>query len=216
MRFITFRYFLLFFSLLILNTQAFAKYAFHATAFNDISCSNARLIAYGPFDYKTAPHDKIQIVLDYHFTPERYYSENDINYTLGALPNYHPALLNMVKVYLYRASKHRRKQRLSKTKLRPPECYLYRALRFRPKDHQTHNLFAYFLYKIKKYDEAIEYYKKSIKIKKKNAEAYYHLGLILVTLDRFEEARKYAKIAYKQKYPLKGLKRQLKKAGYPL
>lgn len=202
--------------LLTLSTQAFSRYPFTGNSFKGFPCANTHLIPYGPFDYKTAARHHILVVLDYHFTPELRFSEGDLDYTLGALPNYHPALLNIVKLYLRNPKKYGKKEDIRATALRPVECYFYRALQFRPQDYKTYSLFAYFLYKLKKYEEAEDYYKQAIEINKKDAESYYNLGLLLVTLKRYKEARKYAKLAYKYKYPFKGLKKRLAKAGYPL
>ena len=48
----------------------------------------------------------------------------------------------------------------------------------------------------------------------KSSELHYILGLILLELKEFETAREHAKQAYELGYPLPGLKKKLKAAGY--
>lgn len=47
-----------------------------------------------------------------------------------------------------------------------------------------------------------------------SSEVHYYLGLILVKMDRPEEAVQYAKLAYDKGYPLPGLMFQLERRGY--
>lgn len=47
-----------------------------------------------------------------------------------------------------------------------------------------------------------------------SSEVHYNLGLVLIKMDRAEEAVRYAKLAYDKGYPLPGLMFQLERRGY--
>jgi tetratricopeptide (TPR) repeat protein len=98
----------------------------------------------------------------------------------------------------------------------PPECWLQRALVFRPQDPNLRVLFGNYYVRIKRYELAVEQYQNAVKLAPRSPEAHYNLGLALFKLQRFEEARKHAKIAYSLNYPLPALRDQLKDSGFPL
>ena len=178
--------------------------------------------AYGPYDYKVAPAHRISIVTGAHFTPEvaRLKASKtgsiirDIDYTLRALPNYHPALYSLIQLYFQDSKRYRRWYKTKK--IPPPECYLKRSINYKAEEYETYSLYGYYLHKRKKYKQAEVQYQRSFKKNRRSTEARYNYALMLIELKRYEDARKQAKLAYKYGYPLQGLKRKLKKLGYSL
>ncbi len=100
--------------------------------------------------------------------------------------------------------------------IRPPECYLQQAIRFASDDPMPRFLYGYYLSKKKQYESAIIWYKSGLKIAPDSSEGHYNLGLILVRLKRYSEAREHARIAYRLGYPLPWLRDKLLKLGYPV
>lgn len=173
----------------------------------------------GPFDYtflSAKSPAQLQIVEEHHFTPEvealiRGKSsrlEDDLNYTLRAWPNHHRALLSIIKYQL------NIKNKLMPGALKvPPECYLQRAIHFSPKDAVSYSLFGHYMRKIGYLEDAVKYYEKALALDSKNAKFAYSFSLLLIDLKRYDEAAKYAKIAYRNPNTPQGLKQQLKKLG---
>ncbi len=208
-------YFVLFFSLMIISSSIFASYGWTGKDLSGLKCYGATG-NYGPYDYKIATAKKIDIVLSYHFTPSvqnlikgRTGSlSDDLSYTLNALPNYHPALFSLIRLYFRYPKKY--------GNLPPPECFLLRAQKFRPNQSQTYSLFGYYLHKLKKYKLAEEQYRTAIKFDPKNSETHYNYALMLIDMKKFKKAKKHARLAYKYGFPLRGLKRKLKRLGHPI
>lgn len=175
----------------------------------------------GPYDYlkrkeysKPDPHNPLYLVQMAHFTPEvenlikgnTSDLEGDLDYTLRAYPNHHRALLSMIRYQL------NIKHKIMAGPLRvPPECYLQRAIAFSPKDETAYSLFGYYLRKIGQPKEAEKYYEKAFKLNPKNAKVAYSYSLLLIDLKRYDDALKYAKIAYQSKGTPEALKQKLKK-----
>jgi tetratricopeptide (TPR) repeat protein len=175
--------------------------------------------AYGPFDY-TSPTDvteHLPIVERFHFNSnvEQLISGltqegpgGDLDYTLRAFPNHHRALYAMVRYALKNPGLEI-----------PPgaqysgECYLLRAIQFRPEDASVRIIYGIYLSKTGRNDEALAQYEKAAELAPANAEVHYNLGLLYRKLRRFDEALEHAKIAYELGYPLQGLKNQLKRDG---
>jgi len=177
---------------------------------------------YGPYDYKVASSHRITIVTGAHFTPDVARLKKsktgsivgDIDYTLRALPNYHPALYSLIQLYFQDPKRYKRWYRSKKVP--PPECYLKRAIRYKSSEYETYSLYGFYLHKRKKYKLAEKQYLEGFKKNRRSTEARYNYALMLIELKRYEDARKQAKLAYKYGYPLQGLKRKLKKLGYSL
>jgi tetratricopeptide (TPR) repeat protein len=175
--------------------------------------------AYGPFDY-TNPVDfaeRLPVVEQFHFNSnvESLISGQtsnllgaDLDYTLRAFPNHHRALYAMVRYTL----KHRG-DRVPPGAQYSGECYLLRAVQFKPDDASVRGIYGVYLSKIGRSDEALEQYEMAAEFAPENAEAHYNLGLLYRKLRRLDEALKHAKIAYRLGYPLQGLKNQLKRDG---
>ncbi len=186
--------------------------------FNGLPCNGGNE-GFGPFDYtKRAMIDKfnLDIVEGAHFTPEveglikgnRGTLESDLDYTLRAWPNHHRALLSIIKYQLNIQNK------LMPGKLAtPPECYLQRAIHFSPEDSVTYSLYGHYLRKIGHLEDAVKYYEKALELDPGNAKFAYSFSLLLIDLKRYDDAVKYAKIAYQNKHTPNGLKQKLEKLG---
>lgn len=175
---------------------------------------------YGPFDYSkrvTPNPGNLSIVEHAHFTAdvENLIKGNtsgtpagDLDYTLIAWPNHHRALLTVINYqlnYLNKLSKHGPDN--------SPECYLQRAIHFSPEDPVSYSLYGHYLRKIGRFNEAVKFYEKSLALDPDNSKFAYSFSLLLIDLKRYEDALKFAKIAYQDKRAPKGLKEKLKKLG---
>lgn len=143
------------------------------------------------------------------------YIWNEFDYTLRAFPNHTKALHSIIKLELERLAtnkiKEQRKFRGLKT---PPECYLQRAMHFRPKQQLLPLLYGLYLHKLKRYEQAETQYKKAISLNINNAETHYNLGLLSISLKKYDQAKTHAKKAYALGYPLLGLKKKLIKVNH--
>ncbi len=173
---------------------------------------------YGPFDYKDRNRflKELKKVEDYHFTQDVEFlirgSTNtapykDIAYTLRAWPNHHRAL-NAITRYQLRLN------RINRSIPVAAECWFQRAIHFSPEDATTYMLYGNFLQKNGKLKLAKNNYEVALKLKPNGVQTHYNLGLLLVQQKEYEEAKKHAKIAYSNAFPLPGLKNQLKALGY--
>lgn len=177
---------------------------------------------YGPYDYTNPAHvkHKLPVVENYHFTPEvrrlrRGKSGSlfsDLDYVLRAFPNHHKAMYALIRLV---TEPPRAGANIGQVTT-PPECYLQRALRFKPKDGNVHLLYGLYLHKLGKLEEAEPHYRTAVKLMPRSAEANYDLGVLLVDLKRYADAVPLAKAAYRYGYPLSGLRRRLAAAGHPI
>ncbi len=209
---------LLFFTLLSLSVQISAAEApWVGVDLKNLPC-NGGAQGYGPFDYTNPEHQSyIPIVEEHHFNSN---VENhikgqegnivgDIDYTLRAIPNHHRALISMIR-YQLKINSHliTDSHLISK-----PECYLQRAINFSPKDAATLSLYAHYLKELNFFEKAYKLYKGALNISPNNAKIAYSFSLMLIDLKQYEDALRYAKIAYQYKNTPSGLKNKLKKLG---
>lgn len=144
---------------------------------------------YGPFDYRT-DRARLPIVENYHFTPEiegliRGKSdslEGEINYTLHAFPNHHRALVALVKL-----GERRETQQPGKLPY-PIECYFERALRFQPDDTVARMLYADYLVRQRRPDDARTQLQRVAVEASDNAFTHYNLGLLFLKIGDNESA----------------------------
>lgn len=184
---------------------------------------------YGPFDY-TDPIDfreRLPIVEGAHFTPNveslrgggsdagsnnPKAAAGDLNYTLRAFPNHHRALAAMIRLSF------------KENNPKPPgakytiECWLDRAVRWRPEDGAARMLYGNYLShaKVKRYDDALAQYKKAeelLKNQKTVGNLYYNMGLLYFNKKDYVKARDFANKAYDRGFPLSGLKEMLIRIG---
>jgi tetratricopeptide (TPR) repeat protein len=162
----------------------------------------------------------ITIVTNYHFTPPvkalkkgqtGYELYSDLDYTLRALPN-HPEALDTVSRFEIKRNKLKSYAKKQSAMPYSADCYFQRAIKvFGNNQAQTWMLWGLHQYRLKKYNKAIEYYKKAQNLKLTGAELDYYMGLSYFKLKDYENAQHYADAAYEKGYALPGLKYMLKK-----
>ena len=171
---------------------------------------------FGPFDYRTASKENLEIVESQHFTEniknlirgEDAFLGDDISYTLVRFPNHYPALQAMVKLSL------REKDVRPLSAHYSVECFFDRAMRFRPGDGIVRMLYANYLLKFKgRAEEALEQYQEAVRIQPEHANINYNIGLLYLKAKNYEQSVVHAKKAYKLGFPLPGLRNKLKRAG---
>lgn len=177
---------------------------------------------YGPYDYTNPTHfrDKLPIVNDYHFNArvenlvggnkeESSHPGGDLNYVLMAFPNHHRALAAMMRLSW------------KENRLKPigshfsVECWLDRAVRWRPEDGVARMLYGNYLAndRIKRYKEAIPHYDLAEQRLKNNSNLFYNIGLLHFHMKDYDKSREYAKKAYARGFPLPGLRQMLVRVG---
>lgn len=170
---------------------------------------------YGPFDYLQRQQFSAQLnkVETFHFTSdvELLISgvggrrvENDLDYILRAWPNHHRALAAIIQFKTSGKGKP----------YSPIECYLQRAIKFSPKDFTPGMLYGVYLHKLGFRGKALKQYQRAEEVSPNNPELHYNLGLLLVSMKKYDEAKNHAIKAYKGGYPFPGLKKKLSKLGY--
>ena len=170
--------------------------------------------AYGPFDFWT-DKDKLPIVEGAHFTPEVESLRSgksgrlggDIDYTLRAFPNHPRALFSMMRL-----GERERTERPAGTTY-TIDCYLERAVRFRPNDAMAQLIYGIYLAKHKRQAEALKHLEVAEQFAGDSANVNYNLGLVYLDLGRYDQALKYAHTAYRLGFPLPGLRNRLQEAG---
>lgn len=171
---------------------------------------------YGPFDYRTASKDKIQLVEDYHFTPpveqlkrgqSGAFPGTDLDYTLRVFPNHHRALSAMSQLAWRTKSRRAHESGLS------IDCWFQRAMQFAPEDGIVYMLYGVDLLRRGATKEALEFLQKSDSLNPDNANTLYNLGLVHFELKNYDRSLEYAKRAYALGFPLAGLRQQLQKRG---
>ena len=174
---------------------------------------------YGPFDYTLRNQyiKELKIVEDYHFSPmvenliEGDTTSNplgDLDYTLMAWPNHHRALNTVIRARV------QKKENFKISRFTPAECYLQRAINFSPDDGVSYMLYGMLLHQMGDLKDALERYQSAERLSPQDLQTKYNIGLLLVDLERYDEAKKYAVDVYRNSFPLPGLKKKLRKEGY--
>ncbi len=176
-------------------------------------------IPYGPYDYlqRARLPAELEIVEYNHFTPEVENLErgltssviDDLNYTLMAWPNHHRALNSVLKYRLQRFPHWPEDSGAP-----PAECYLQRAIKFSPNDAKPYMMYGLLLQKSKQYTKALSVYRTANRLLPNDVITQYNLGLMLVELKKYKEARQLAEKVYSVGFPLPGLKKKLILAGH--
>lgn len=169
--------------------------------------------AYGPFDYRDPinKRDNLPIVENFHFTPDveslrRGRSGSvlgDLRYTLRAFPNHHRALKSIARYGLEGG------QIPIDDDIPSVECYFERAIAFRADDAAVHVIYANYLFKRGGREDARKQYEEALQLEPDSVEINYVTGLFFVDMGDLERAKKLAKIAYDNGYPLPGLKKKI-------
>ena len=173
----------------------------------------------GPYDYTnlTDVRENLPIVERNHFTEEVERLERgthhardpmgDIAYTLRAFPNHTRALYAMVRYQLKMQKPPAPGHRGS------ADCYFYFAMSFKPDDGAVLTIYAIYLHRVGRLDEALGRYNQALEFASNSAGLHYNLGLLYFDLSDFTSSREHAIRAYELGYPLPGLRTKLEKAG---
>ena len=168
----------------------------------------------GPFDYRV-DRQHLPIVESAHFTPvvemlirgSSGYIGSDLDYTLRAFPNHHRALVAISRY-------------AEKTKSLQPshlqwtvECYFERATRFRPDDTVTRMLFAQYLYKLSRPEDARAQLQRAVQAAQDNPVTYYNVGLVYAEAKDYPRALEQAHRAQAMGLQRDGLRQMLAAAG---
>lgn len=170
---------------------------------------------FGPFDYRYQ-RQRLQIVEIAHFTPKvetlvggesNAYIGLDLNYTLRTSPNHHRALISTIRY-------------AEKTKaLKAPEmeftveCYLERAVRFAPDDTVARALFAQYLGKLGRKEQALAQLGAAVEAANENPLSHHNLGLVYFEIGEFDKALQQAHRAQKLGFEKSRLENALRQQG---
>lgn len=183
----------------------------------DPRCGNLSENTFGrPIDYFTATTEFKHIVENPHFPPhvEQLQRGNtserpghDIAYTLRTFPNHPRALMAMIKLG--------QKERTEKPIGSPftVNCWIQRALYFKPDDGNIRLVFAVELMRQQKYKEAILELKKAEDILGDNGNVLYNLGLSYFETGDYDQSLNYAHRAYARGFTFEGLRKKLGSRG---
>jgi uncharacterized protein (TIGR02996 family) len=173
--------------------------------------------AFGPWDYRKDRGEPLALVEGAHFNTG---VENlirgqsatligqDIDYVLRAFPNHHRALISASRL----AARLKSDQ--------PPgmqyriECYFERAVRWKSDDVTARMLYADWLARNNKRDDALRQLKQVDTLAKDDAVTRYKLGLVYFELKEFEAARTQAQAALALGFSRAELRERLKAAGH--
>lgn len=166
----------------------------------------------GPYDYRSpANRSNVRMVEANHFTPP---IENlirgrtgtlagEFSFVLHGFPNHHRALASLSRYGLRENAAQ--PGNLDYT----VDCYFQRALRFRPDDLIVRMLFADYLNKIKRNDDAklqLDYVRGAAA---DNPLTQYNVGLLYFQIGRYKEALAQAHLAMSMGMPRTDLKEKL-------
>jgi tetratricopeptide (TPR) repeat protein len=172
--------------------------------------------AYGPYDYSD-PSDRatrLPIVEQFHFTPsvENLVAgrsdtlQGDLDYTLRAFPNHVRALNSMARLQTLDPQIPQHEARI-----RTIDCYFDRAMRWRPSDGMVRLVYAIYLHRRGKLQEALTRYQEAEQLIPDAIEVHYNLGLLYVDLGKLDLAKAEAGKAYGAGYPLQGLRHRIER-----
>ncbi|MCV2368746.1 tetratricopeptide repeat protein [Roseateles oligotrophus] len=169
---------------------------------------------YGPWDVRS-DLGKLQVVYNYHFSPAvesltKSMTSSfgaDIGYTLRAIPNQPKALLAMIRL----GEREKRDKPIGS--IYTVECWLDRAIRFRPDDNIVRMIYAGYLGKNKRKSEALQHLDIILAQTNDNPFTLYNLGMIYADLGEFKMALKQAHRASSLGFKNTGLRKRLEAAG---
>jgi tetratricopeptide (TPR) repeat protein len=169
----------------------------------------------GPLDYRYANPKILKLVEDFHFTRnvemlrkgQSSTIGGDLRYTLNAIPNHPRALRSTIEYYKRRGVEATMEMGMSL------ECWLDRAVSYRPDDPTVRILVADTLIRKGKREEAESELKVAEQNSDDSATVHYNLGLLYLDLKDYNRSVEHARKAYELGAPLPGLKNKLAQAG---
>ena len=132
---------------------------------------------------------------------------DDIDFLVRYVPNHHRGLGALVRLALRDKTPQPRGLQIS------VECYLLRALEFKPSDVEVQKLYATYLARLGRNDEALVWFEQVEKLAPDDAVVAYNMGLLLTEKGEYERARAYAKRAYAGGLDFPGLRDKLARQG---
>jgi len=155
------------------------------------------------------------MVQNSHFTPEvenlirgqSGYIGGDLSYTLNAFPNHHRALMAMVAL----GEKEKTNQPAHSD--HSVECWFQRAIAWAPDDNIVRMIFARYLAKANRANEAEQQLGVAASQAGDNAFTHNNLGLIYFDMKDYEKALFHAHKAYELGLGIPTLREQLKSVG---
>ena len=168
--------------------------------------------AFGPWDYRTATAENINVVERFHFTEPiaSLRAENlggDLSYLLRVFPNHPQGLLALARLALRDKSTWIRQMPYS------VECWFDRAARFSPNDPVPPMIAGTYLARLGRTAEALAELDRSASLGDDDANLNYNLGLGYLEAKKYDKALAHARKAYAAGFPLPGLRDRLVKAG---
>lgn len=169
---------------------------------------------YGPYDYRTH-RGALQIVEDFHFTPEIEAGlrgrngpiGGDINYTLKASPNHHRALITLMQV-----SRRMKSEQIPGLEW-PLECFFDRAIRFQRDDPIVRMLYAQYLTERNRRPDAVKQLDIALEVAGDNPFTHYNIGMLFADAAEWDRALKQAHKAMSLGFPRPELADRLRQAG---
>ena len=170
----------------------------------------------GPHDYSVVRDRRLHVVEEHHFTPniESLISGNtsafvsvEISFVLRAFPNHHRALMSIIRLG------EKQKTDNPKGSQYTIPCWLERAVHFAPHDRITRMIYAGWLGKKGKVDDAVKQLEAAERLADGNAFSLYNIGLVYLDLGLFEPALAKAHQAQALGFSRSGLADSLKAAG---
>lgn len=192
--------------------------ALPAAAFSQVDPQTCGSIANGnngPFDYRVERGHALKVVEEFHFDArvEALISGKsgaigqDLDYVLRVFPNHHRALLAMIRMGARVKSPQVPRADFS------VECYIERALRFKPDDTTVRLLYASFLNDNKRPTEAVAQLDKVIELAKDNPFTQYNVGMVFAESGLYDRALQQAHRALAMGFTRPELRQRLEKAG---
>ena len=170
---------------------------------------------YGPFDYRKANKQQLNLVESVHFTSgvenltkaATSYFADDLSYTLRAFPNHHRALITIQRLA------DREKTDTPAYAQWSIACYFERAIRFQPTDAIVRMLFAGYLIKKNRLDEATKQLDHTIKLAEEEPFTHFNIGLVFLDMKNYDRALTQAHRAAELGFTRTALKDRLVAAG---
>ena len=131
----------------------------------------------------------------------------DLAYTLNAIPNHPRALRTTIEYFKRNPMEARLETGMS------IDCWMDRAIAYRPDDPLVRILYADELLKNGKRNDAVSQLQAAEQNANDSATIHYNLGLLYLDLKDYDRSVEHARKAYALGAPLAGLKNKLAQAG---
>ena len=128
----------------------------------------------------------------------------DLDFMLRGWPNHAPALEALVRYDLSGGKRY---------EFKSVECYFSLAKSFASDDIVVRLQEGYYYWRKKQWKPAESAYREALRIDPQSPDANYNLGLLFAERGDYRASMAHAAVAYRQGYPLMGLRRKLEKLG---